>query len=107
MKILINKICRSQAHCSTCRNFEDGHTWRESLGKVFDLPGGVVDFECPEGFDWGDEPEPKKIDGQPISPGRPQCKYAVRDCCGKPYICSVDGGDCPDRFNDECVKRDK
>ena len=44
---------------------------------------------------------------KPISVGKSPCKYAVRDCCGKPYICSVDGGDCPDRFNDECVKRDK
>ena len=49
----------------------------------------------------------RPVRNKPISVGKSPCKYAVRDCCGKPYICSVDGGDCPDRFNDECVKRNK
>jgi hypothetical protein len=48
--------CRSHAHCKTCRMFNDGRSWRESLLKAFRLPGDLIDFECPEGRGWGREP---------------------------------------------------
>lgn len=50
---------------------EGGRAWRESLGKVFELPAGIVDFECPYGFKWGDKPEPdyktKKVTPEQIT----------------------------------------
>lgn len=47
------KHCACGIHCRVCRDLDGGRAWRESLAKVFDLPGGVVDFECPNGKPWG------------------------------------------------------
>jgi hypothetical protein len=42
--------------------------------------------------------EPKK------QPQNDRCKFAIKDCCGKPPICSVDGGVCENSFNAQCQK---
>ena len=34
-----------------------------------------------------------------------KCKFARPDCCGKPHICQVGGGDCSDYMNKECETR--
>ena len=47
------KICKDRTCCKTCRDKEGGRPWRESVRRVFDLPGGTVDFECPHGKPWG------------------------------------------------------
>ena len=41
------------------------------------------------------------------SPQNDKCKFAVRDCCGKPHICSCTMGDCPDHFDKDCKIRKK
>ena len=81
-------------HCETWNNQEDYYLITEenwnTLARLF-------------------SGQPAPLRKQPVRvPSRAGiCKYATRDCCGKPYICSVDGGTCPDQFNDDCVKRNK
>lgn len=41
--------CLLRKHCSTCRNFDGGRGFRQSLFKLFVLPNDDVDFECPYG----------------------------------------------------------
>lgn len=53
--------CWSGVHCGFCRNRESGRDWRLSLGKVFELPPGAPDFECPHGKPWGYVPPPGSI----------------------------------------------
>jgi len=48
--------CRDGVHCATCRDRDDGRRWRESLARVFTLPGDAVDFDCPHGRLWGHTP---------------------------------------------------
>ena len=49
--------CVSRLHCKTCRYKEGGHAWRESLRKVFELPGDKTDFKCPHGLPWDCGPQ--------------------------------------------------
>lgn len=50
--------CQRRTHCATCRDFDEGRPFRESIAKrVPDLP---VDFECPHGVKWGERPEQTK-----------------------------------------------
>jgi len=44
-----------------------------------------------------------QIDDHFHSPDK--CKFAVPDCCGKPHICSMTMGDCPDHFDKDCKIR--
>lgn len=53
MKIALSNLCENVGHCRTCRDREGGGAWRVSLGKVFGLPTGAPDFECPRGKPWG------------------------------------------------------
>ncbi len=45
--------CTSGNACRVCRNLAGGREFRESLGRVFALPDGAPDFECPHGKPWG------------------------------------------------------
>ena len=45
--------CKAGTHCATCRDLEAGRSWRESLTLRFAVPGGAVDFVCPQGRPWG------------------------------------------------------
>lgn len=94
------RICSSRAQCSICRDLEGGRKWRESLGKVFELPGGVIDFECPHGFDWGNTPE--QVDPPKPNP-RDICQYRSCRGCGGNHKCESKGTSCnygPGTFED-------
>lgn len=57
MSILdLKPICESQAHCIRCRDLLGGRQWRTSLATFYSLPGGVIDFDCPEGKCFNAEP---------------------------------------------------
>lgn len=113
-KIKTFLFCRGQNHCPTCRDIEGGREWRESLGKVFKLPGGIVDFECPEGFNWGDTPEltdtPKRLDvpEKVLIHSLIRCNFSVNTCCGELDGCTLSPGfDCNDPLREQCNIRDK
>ena len=53
--------CVLEAHCTLCRAFNAGHSWRASLAKVFELPPGAPDFACPHGKPWGWTAEPGAV----------------------------------------------
>ncbi len=55
-KYPIEKLCRSGAHCSTCRDCEGGRGWRASVMQYARVPGGEVDWACPYGRDWATPP---------------------------------------------------
>lgn len=43
--------CRSQLHCTICRDFQRGRFWRSQVREVFaDI--GSVDWACPNGREW-------------------------------------------------------
>ena len=46
--------CVSKVHCQTCRDkTKVGKSFRESLLRVFVLPGDETEFSCPHGRPWG------------------------------------------------------
>lgn len=53
---VLTNHCKTKVHCKTCRSKESGRPWRTSLQKMFELPEGNVDFECPWGETWGSSP---------------------------------------------------
>ncbi len=36
----------------TCRDLNGGRSWRTVMAEHFIVPGGVVDFDCPDGLPW-------------------------------------------------------
>ena len=48
----------------TCRDLETGRSWRAATAKQFTVPGGVIDFDCPDGLPWNvmesDVPDEKR-----------------------------------------------
>ncbi len=62
LKLLTSALCRSRAHCMTCRELSDrGKQFRASISDVYDVEGD--DWLCPQGVDWiaaPDRPEPPK-----------------------------------------------
>ena len=56
-------VCRTGAHCPTCRARGYGHSFRMALLRQW--PGlGRIDFSCPDGKPWGrDRPAPAAVEG--------------------------------------------
>ena len=52
MLISLEILCRSRAHCETCRDQDAGRAWRRQLAEVYETPLGD-DFDCPHGLPWG------------------------------------------------------
>lgn len=52
-----NNICVKRVFCNVCRDLEKGRTWRTQLFKRFPELN-TCDFECSNGFKWGDNPPP-------------------------------------------------
>lgn len=49
MKLFVlTNTCTSNLHCHTCRNKEDGRNWRTLQAKIWEMPPGAPDFECPK-----------------------------------------------------------
>ena len=53
MKFFTSIHCKSNAHCTLCRNLDGGKVWRTQLRKVFE---DITEdnFICPHGKNWGD-----------------------------------------------------
>lgn len=51
-KYPLEKLCRSGAHCPTCRDREGGRRWRESVMRYARVPSGRAYWVCPYGRDW-------------------------------------------------------
>lgn len=51
-KLLGSAVCTAGVNCTRCRDMEGGRELRRSLGRFYELPGGVVDFVCPF-MPWG------------------------------------------------------
>lgn len=54
LKLIETEACVSRKHCGTCRDRDRGRWLREAWGKLLELPGDSVDFECPHGATWRD-----------------------------------------------------
>ena len=70
-------ICRTQAHCATCRDREGGRSWRESVMAAFIVPPAdsarpAVDWLCPRGHAWGDRPVRLKTSVSSVEPSLPK-----------------------------------
>lgn len=62
--------CKSQRHCTICRDKGGGAMWRKSVLKAF---GGsdTPDFECPFGKQWGDKSASVTVQNRPVpTPGQ-------------------------------------
>jgi len=102
--------CKSEKHCRVCRKKFGGRAMRKQWAALFNI--AAVDFDCPNGKEWIEEAVKTAASSRTAGTGyratsmpvRDKCRLAVRDCCGKPHICSVDGGTCPDPFNLECLR---
>jgi len=87
MKFCETTHCTSHAHCTKCRDLEDGRRWRESLARAFDITQS--DFECPEGYEWGSE------NSNPTPPaGKRKVKYLAN---GKVLIDGVECVPCSEK----------
>lgn len=66
MKLLFTTtpVCTEKRHCTTCRDKEGGHAWREKLRAVFEIP--ETDFECPHGMRWNSKAPPREV--KPLDP---------------------------------------
>jgi hypothetical protein len=62
---VLTNHCTCRRHCKTCRNLEEGRSWRQGLQKFFTLPKNEVDFSCPYGIPWAGNVTPNKIIGTP------------------------------------------
>jgi len=88
--IPLAKLCRFRTHCAWCRD-RAHRRWRERLGRIFVLPPGEPDFECPHGLPWGageqtglDRPAPKGPATKAEVPDDPQaqeCRAARQRIC--------------------------
>lgn len=52
-KLNIASLCNLVVHCNVCRDRKGGRAWRKEISKVFSVPAGWPDFECPLGKPWG------------------------------------------------------
>ena len=100
-----SNACRDRVHCLTCRDSgRAGRAWRESLAKLFNLPGGEVNFDCPQGIPWN--PTPEQLP-EPTTPRRSdRCPHMTCANCSEPAHCritgaEVDRGNCGDGANCE------
>lgn len=87
-------ICPPRTHCATCRSREGGRKWRAGLPVL--LPGGVVDFQCPFGLPFHDNPTPGTEVGaiyrstpperipEGFDPERERRRMQQGGCCGAP-----------------------
>lgn len=64
-----------------CRDLDGGRRFRESLSRVFSLPGDAVDFVCPYARDWGWAPEPGDRIATQLPISRGEDIYAACDEC--------------------------
>ncbi len=95
--------CRSRAHCVTCRDSEGGRLWRAAMAEQFTVPGGAINFDCPDGLPWNvkendvpDEirPAEKKPCGcgnkaqlaEQLSTTRPSCLECVEKHLGAAWV---------------------
>ena len=96
----LKKACESRELCDVCRNDE---RQRQQIGFPDICPYGYTKDNLPT------KEEIEKANKQPVmkkpAPNPDKCKFAVRDCCGKPHICSVTMGDCHDYFDKNCSLR--
>jgi hypothetical protein len=74
-RYLVNSyICRSGAHCGTCRDRAVGAEWRRGICLVYNMP--TENFECPHGRSWGYQPDPGNQPAKPM----PRDPAACEDC---------------------------
>ena len=57
--------CRSGVYCRRCRDLARGRAWRTRIAARLAVPGGNIDWECPNGRPWGyvpddDSPSPSR-----------------------------------------------
>ena len=99
--------CRSRAHCARCRDPERTAD-REKWAERFDLPGGVVDFECPFGAPWrthdrrperapetGDIAARRRACGECSGEVKEACFIAHQSACSQRRILANPAKECP------------
>jgi hypothetical protein len=57
MRYADSEACQSGGHCRLCRRPEEGRKFRLLVLQDFEVPGGVVDFECPHHIPWDTDVE--------------------------------------------------
>lgn len=45
--------CTARTHCGACRDKKHGRGLREGWARLYRVPNGLVDFDCPHGKPWG------------------------------------------------------
>jgi len=71
-KFVETLFCMGRAHCAACRRVTGGRHIRAAWGRLYRLPDGLIDFECPDGRPWTEG----KPTGKRAGPG------GVRRCEG-------------------------
>jgi hypothetical protein len=61
MRYADTEACQSGGHCRRCRDRENGRKFRLAVVQDFEVPGGVVDFECPHGIPWDTDVETSRF----------------------------------------------
>lgn len=63
MRYADTEACQSGGHCRLCRRLDEGRKFRLAVLQDFEVPGGVVDFECPHHIPWDTDVERSRFAG--------------------------------------------
>ncbi|WP_437306687.1 hypothetical protein [Sorangium sp. So ce388] len=61
MRYADTEACQSGGHCRLCRDRDRGRKFRLAVIEDFEVPGGVVDFDCPHGIPWDTDVETSRF----------------------------------------------
>lgn len=97
---MTTRLCESKLHCERCRDRDRGAIKREGVRGVLVslavLPASSpVDFECPLGFEWG-----QQVELPPRVPVKLKCRR-----CGGEHLAKDCMGVIPDDYDPEQERR--